>query len=160
MKKKKKHETIFLVLFYLSTLMSGAIIGILVFKQVQDNKININAIVDYSSSSDISDYKQCKNLSLINTASCLENYVLTFYNYTIREDSYHSLEDVKENGGDCYDYSNLYVTMAESLGYKGKTTKITNTDKYAHQFAVIYDEKHYCILDQTFKPVCYTLGDV
>lgn len=81
----------------------------------------------------------CSNLSVKETSYCLVNYVSTFYNYTLRKDTDKTLEDIKLNGGDCYDYSNLYKKLAEELGYHAKVYSFFN-ESIGHSFTIIYDE--------------------
>lgn len=104
---------------------------------------------------DITDYNQCSNLTLIGTAECLQRFVSTFYNYTVRIDTYKSLDNIKENGGDCFDYSNLYVEMAKSLGFKAETHKLPT-----HMFAVIYDETGYVVIDMLSPNKYFKYGKV
>lgn len=106
---------------------------------------------------DVTDYSQCINLSLVSTADCLQDYTKTFYNYTIREDTRKPMEDIKANGGDCYDYAWLYVDMAHSLGYESQFVQIVNTNKTAHGIAIISSEEGYCVLDQISAPNCQML---
>ena len=102
------------------------------------------------SDNDFEELSNCENQSLEATARCLRNYVNTFYNYTVRDDIPQSLESLKKNGGDCYDYSRLYVELAKNLGFNGKTVRIDSPpkDEWAHAVAVISNSEGYCILDQ------------
>lgn len=114
--------------------------------------INIGKINLPFSDNKIENFTDCENLSLFETSSCLVNYVRPFYNYTIRADTSKSLDDIKQNGGDCYDYSNLYKTMANTLDYKSNVIKLVG-DEVNHDFVVIWDENltGYCIIDQLFS---------
>jgi len=96
---------------------------------------------------DITDYNNCSNLSVTNTTECLVNYVKSIYNYTVRDDTDRTLEDIKNNGGDCYDYSKLYEKMANSLGLNSTTYAFYGAS--GHRFAVIYDYEmtSYCQVD-------------
>ena len=91
----------------------------------------------------------CNNLSLEDSAYCLRDYVSTFYNYTVRDDTDKTLEDIKMNGGDCYDYSLLYEKLAKSLGFYADTKPIY-TETEGHRFAIMWNEDltEYCILEQ------------
>jgi len=113
----------------------------------------LNPIVeDFSESNEIkitvTDYNNCSNLSFENTTICLVDYVRTFYNYTVRDDIERDLEDIKNNGGDCYDYSILYEKMAKSLGLNATTFSFFGTS--GHRFAIIYDYEMtgYCQIDE------------
>ena len=91
----------------------------------------------------------CKNLSLEDTTECLIDYVKPFYNYTIREDTDKTLEDIKTNGGDCYDYSMLYSKLVEYLGFDTSTNRL-ETENKAHRYTTIWNKElnEYCVIDQ------------
>lgn len=113
--------------------------------------------------------KHCSNLNLFLTAQCLNNEVKSFYKYAPRNERTYqgdqgSLQDVITNGGDCSDYSNIYVSFARQLGFKAKETDLfpDNRSSWGHTYAVIYDRKEltgYCIMDQT-EYWCEGLGPV
>lgn len=107
---------------------------------------------------DKSNIENCENLELVETAECLNRYVRSIFNYNVREDTIKSFDDIVENGGDCYDYSNLYVSMAKSLGYRGSVTAFSLNESTGHAFAIISDDNSYCVLDQRVSPTCYGLG--
>lgn len=111
-------------------------------------------IIDESSFEEISEYMQCKNLSLERTADCLREYISSFYNYTIRNDEIRTIEDIKENGGDCYDYNKLYERLGKKLGFDSFSFRIKMGDRY-HRIAFISDETGYCLLDQRHKINCF-----
>jgi hypothetical protein len=62
-------------------------------------------MADMSFAEPLTDINSCQNKSLQETSQCLQDYVATFYNYTVRSDIPRTLEDIKANGGDCYDYT-------------------------------------------------------
>lgn len=102
----------------------------------------------------IEDYNQCRNLTFYNTSGCLVRYVMSFYNYTITLDQERTIEDIKRNGGDCYDYSNIYVKLGKELGFKTKVLRFEINDTDAHAVAILGNEKGYCLIDQINNPVC------
>ena len=106
------------------------------------------------STEEISGYMQCDNLSLEETANCLRGYVSTFYNYTIRDDEIRTIEDIKKNGGDCYDYNKLYERMGKELGFETFSFGIKMGDEY-HRVSFITDKTGYCLLDQLHKVNCF-----
>ena len=105
------------------------------------------------------DNMSCANLSLADTSFCLRDYVGTFYNYTVREDVKRTLSDIKENGGDCFDYSYIYFEMLKSLGFNTEIIRIEGVST-AHVFTLTWDNNitTYCKLDQT-EVECVLLGD-
>lgn len=104
--------------------------------------------------------EECRNQGLEETAYCLRNYVNGFYNYTVRPDTKKTFQDIKANGGDCYDYSQLYKSMAEELGFSAQVTAIVpQGSMVGHAIAEIYDDTGYCVMDQALEPYCVDLGD-
>jgi hypothetical protein len=96
----------------------------------------------------------CANLSLHKTSECLRQKVIPIFNYTVRDDYEKPYDDLVANGGDCYDYTMLYVNMAKILGFNA--TKAVNVPR--HTFAIISDNEGYCILDQTILVGCMRLN--
>ncbi len=105
--------------------------------------------------------RDCENLTLRETADCLRDYISTFYNYTITDDdSFKGLDYMLEYGGDCADYSQLYESLGNSLGFYSEYVIIQTGNRTAHAFAVLSsDEKEYCILDQILEPYCISLKE-
>jgi hypothetical protein len=93
------------------------------------------------------EYSECNNLELEDTAYCLRDWMSGFYNYTLRPDYYKTLEDVQTNGGDCFDYSLIYVNAAKNLGFSAYQYTM-HYDNLGHAIAVIMNDKGYCLLDQ------------
>ena len=76
------------------------------------------------------------------------DYISIKYNYTPRSDIIRDDLDILDNGGDCYDWANMYVRWAEDKGFYGETPFLGVSTKSGHTFAVIYDDNlDYCILD-------------
>ena len=108
----------------------------------------------------------CTNLDFENSITCMNQYVQSIYNYTVRdENEYNStdgeLEDLKMNGGDCYDWNNLYVKLAKNLSLMGTHLSIYSEEKNkGHGIAIIWnkDLSEYCVLDQRSILGCQMLG--
>lgn len=97
---------------------------------------------------------ECENKSLNSTTNCLRDWMEQFYNYTIREDTIKTLDDIKQNGGDCYDYSHLYESAARELRFNSSVITIHVDENTSHAIALIYDETGYCMVDQIIQPRC------
>ena len=103
----------------------------------------------------------CENLDLKDTANCLrDNFIQPIYKYVERDERRYtkdqgSYEDIAINGGDCYDYSELYKSKAKSLGYESIIVKIKVDSDTAHVFSIMYDETGYCKLDQLSSVDCF-----
>lgn len=87
----------------------------------------------------------CDGLELKETSKCLTKWLTPYFNYTKMEDNPNrSIEDVLRNGGDCYDYTLMFMRIAEQMNitsYKDSTIP-------GHTFLILKDEKGYCIIDQ------------
>jgi len=59
-----------------------------------------------------------------------------------------TIEELKERGGDCKNWAELYIDYAEDLGFNVEMPIVNTGNKTAHTFAVISDETGYCKLDQ------------
>lgn len=105
--------------------------------------------VSIFSNEDFSNFTMCEGKNLEDTTTCLVDYVRTFYNYQVTDDTPQSFESLKENGGDCFDYSILYKDMFESLGFKAKTVTFYG-DEVGHQVTIAWNDDidYYCLVDQ------------
>lgn len=88
----------------------------------------------------------CFNSDLQTTANCIRDWIKPWYNYTVRDDIERTLEEIKENGGDCFDYTWLYKNMMEYFGF---STERENAVP-GHTFLIAWDENKtgYCTMDQ------------
>ena len=84
-------------------------------------------------SDDLGTYSRLLNVgntldkNLVNTANCLVDYISEFYNYTVRNETPRTEEDIREGGGDCYDYSHLFKNLAIGLGFDAYVFTIKKT---------------------------------
>lgn len=132
-----------LVLLLLVYTILGISIGIVFYPSwLFETESSVNAPIE--------DYTQCKNLSRDETASCLADYVSSFYIYRVTEQDVNFTE-LKEKGGDCLDWTRLYVDMSKNLGFVSKEIIIPlRNQSFSHAFAVFSDDSGYCIMDNEF----------
>ena len=140
-----------LLLIIVSVLSIG--VGICSYGVYDNFKMNDN------SQEEIINYSQCNNLSLENTTECLRDYISTFYNYTIRTDEIRTIEDIKLNGGDCYDYNKLYERLGNEFGFDTFSFRIY-VGELPHRITIISDETGYCLLDQLYEINCFEAKNV
>ena len=134
----------FLIIFTISTLFFSIFCFI--------DSINLN---EYTIQTKDTNTSNCYNLTFKETIICLNEFIKSIYNYTVRNDTIKSLEDIKLNGGDCFDYANLYKQLANERGFNAEHIGI-RTNKKAHGFAIIYNENlSYCVLDQKSIIGCF-----
>jgi len=98
--------------------------------------------------------EECRNQSIFDTSTCLRNHIVLIFNYTVREDTIKTFEDIKKNGGDCYDYNLLYTSMAISLGFNATNTYLYSQIR-GHVYSTIFSDDGYCNLDLTNLPECH-----
>ena len=104
--------------------------------------------------------EECKNLTMMRTAYCLNDYVREIFKYKVRPDNEKpTLEELIEDGGDCKNWAELYVGYIEDLGFNAERPVVETGNKTRHTFAIISDETGYCVLDQTGID-CLMLGKV
>jgi len=121
------------------------VITILFLSQVSSKQINEEII---------NEVNDCSNLSLRETAFCLVDYISIFYNYTVRNDELKTLEDIKLNGGDCFEYSKLYEKFGKSLGFNAYTFIIKIEDGKGHMFAILANDMGFCQINLIEEPYC------
>lgn len=133
----------FLFLFYFC--MVGALIT---FFYGLDDYYSVTVLP--SSEEDI--VQSCSNLSLEQTATCLEESIRPFYKYRENPDNNTlTFRQILLEGGDCRDYSLLYESLGQGLGFYNEGIKIDVTIDSAHRIAILSDSTGYCILDQLVK---------
>ncbi len=120
-------------------------------------KDKIESLVQDIRHRDITAPNECRNLTLKETAYCLNNYVDGIFKYKSRPDlEKPTLEELIEEGGDCKNWAELYVGYIDELGFDSSRPIIYTGNETRHAFAVISDETGYCILDQT-SVECFSL---
>jgi len=102
---------------------------------------------------EINTLEDCANLTLINTAQCLNDYVQEIYKYNLTDDEWElSFNELKTRGGDCRDWTNFYKQNMEKAGYSTRINRIFVKDgeedtKIYHVFLTAYDSLSYCNFD-------------
>ncbi len=101
---------------------------------------------------EIKDVSDCSNKSLIDTTNCLRDWVQTFYNYTKESENNLTLEQLKEFGGNCEDYTLLYQEIFENYGFLTKKLNIYPKEGAGHTFLIVWDKEltAYCKVDMLY----------
>jgi hypothetical protein len=116
--------------------------------------IDLVALTDAAFNRKVNNLNDCLNKDVSETAFCLRDYAKTFYKYVVRNDTNQTLEELKKNGGDCYDWSRFYDTLSLQLGFNSKMITLYGNNT-GHRFTVIWDNKtNYCELDNLLVS-CY-----
>lgn len=94
------------------------------------------------------DYTKCNMHNIVIDAGCFNRYVNSFYHYNISNVGKSlSFKQLKEEGGVCRHYTDIYNQIGEEMGYKTKEIDIRYKNM-SHVFSLIYNEDGYCLLDQ------------
>lgn len=126
---------------------------VIIFNQGKENPVEIKEEINYK---DLS----CENMSLIDTAFCLNTYVKKIFIYNVTNDSIHiSLEELQERGGDCMDWTRFYNESMNSYGFNNSQIVRMHVKKGEdHVFLMVNDKIGYCNMDM--KDVrCYKFDD-
>lgn len=100
----------------------------------------------------------CSGKSLEGSVNCIVRKVELVYKYKVQPDNKNmTLEEISEEGGDCYDYSLLYARLGNGLGFNYSTTFGFNMDRKGHRITIISDGNDYCIVDQFSPSFCVKL---
>lgn len=150
-----------LILFMLGVL-SGVLINF-IYQDIKDLK--------YFTSESLGN-NNCSDLNLEQTAKCLRNEVADFYYYNIsnKNNTGLSQEELKSEGGVCWQYADYYIRRAVDLGFyskninfwsDGTTNRKGNKDYIGHSIAMIWDKdlSGYCFIDQT-EYYCFKFGNL
>lgn len=110
---------------------------------------DISSLVRKATTEKIETPKQCINLSMEETSYCLNDHVNSIFQYKETDDKRRlTLEELKEEGGDCKDWSELYMKYIDNLNFYSEIVIIDTNEKEAHAFVIISDDTGYCKLDQ------------
>lgn len=90
---------------------------------------------------------------------CVNRFVLDNWNYNVTTNVLTPDELIKNKGGDCKSWSNLYMTTLKQMGVKVRQD-FHSVSK--HTFVIADTDKGYCVIDQrsvncgslTDKPTC------
>lgn len=93
--------------------------------------------------------EDCKNLDIEETSICLTSNIRSFFKYRINEDSnILSFEELKEQGGDCKDYSELYGRISKEISLYSESCRFQISEDSYHRIEIISKNNTYCVLDQ------------
>lgn len=110
---------------------------------------DISSLIRKITQEEINAPEECINLSMTETAHCLNDYVCSIYKYKNRDDSETpTLQELINEGGDCKDWADLYMKYSDDLGFYSEMIIIKTRYKEAHAFMILSDETGYCKLDQ------------
>ena len=98
----------------------------------------------------------CGGKDLEKTSFCLNSFTKGIYKYNpTLETKTLSFNELKEFGGDCRNYADLYLELFNKLGFKTQIMNIyvSREDNvlHEHEFLIAYDETGWCSLDQKHR---------
>ena len=95
-------------------------------------------------------YNDCLNLSISDTARCFNKNIILIYNpRLILTPTNMSFEELTTSGGDCNDYTDLYMRLCERTNYSCKRVYVNEQELIYHVYLTMASPDGYCSLDQT-----------
>jgi len=139
--KIKILNSITVLLFFILGLCIGQLINL-------NEEISLSKEISLGEQEIIDD---CSNLSLKKTAYCLRDNIKTFFKYRLNDDSNSlNFEEIKESGGDCRDWAQLYERLLDSLNFENERIVVPVINgRTAHTFIIASNSEGYMVLDQT-----------
>ena len=99
--------------------------------------------------------EKCKSDNLEYSVSCIMDEVDKFYKYSETNDKiYLTYDQLKKQGGDCYNYARFYKRVGEAMGFSADIHFMEIPNRNKHVIATISSENGYCHLDNGFYN-CY-----
>jgi len=132
---------------FLSGIMMGVIsMGLLITFPIQEKQ----EIRNYISENEKEIIDNCFNLSIVDTSECLVDSINPFYFYNLTDDKEElTIDDLKQRGGDCKDWSELYAKLGRELGFYSRNFVIRTREEVSHQIAVLSNKYAYCLIDSS-----------
>ena len=89
------------------------------------------------------------NLSIEKASKCIIEKIKPYFVYNETDDRIKlTFNQLMARGGDCKDWSELYVRIGNELGFYSKIVTMKVNDKTNHAVAMFSNDKSYCILSQ------------
>jgi hypothetical protein len=89
------------------------------------------------------------NRTLEDLAKCLNDNVRSVFKYNVTPDNMSlSFNELTTRGGDCKDWSELYIYLGSKMGLKVEKVHIDVTENSGHAIAILGDSTGYCVMDQ------------
>ena len=147
--KKEKFKLSKFSIFSIGVMIGAIVMGLFVVMTISSIQEK-QEIRDYIIGSEQEIINNCSNLSIVEASECLVNNSNPFYLYNVTDDKEElSLEDLKQKGGDCKDWSELYARLGRELGFYTTTPEIRTSNNTNHQIAVLSNKDAYCFIDSS-----------
>jgi hypothetical protein len=103
-----------------------------------------------SGTSVIKNNVNCNDTDIINASYCLRDQLNLWYNYNMSNVNIKmSADELKKQGGVCWQYSEWYLNEMKSRGFLAYSYAFWKNSTVRHQITIASDNTAYCILDQT-----------
>lgn len=101
--------------------------------------------------------KTCSGFDAMKTSRCLVTEITSIYKFNVTQTN-SNFDVIKESGGNCVSYSNLYKDLAIKIGYNSTTVQYYGIigEFEGHMNAILWNTTTYCRIDQT----TYACGEV
>jgi len=94
--------------------------------------------INYVTSSPYEIPGRCQEGTVQNKVDCLNKFIAPHYSYELNKDRTRTWHDILINGGDCYDYTKLYIENFKNRKLNTERIRIYNEGKPIT----------YCLVDQ------------
>ncbi|MFA6074132.1 MAG: hypothetical protein WC758_08495 [Candidatus Woesearchaeota archaeon] len=140
--------------------------------------INNNLTYKFNKYTEEELFNTCSSLSFLEKIKCIKDFSYLIYKYRFTnnslEDPKISFEELKNNGGDCLDWSLFYKNIFDRMGLVSWISSVpTKPEEYILNGKIIIVEHHafnwvrtndgsnqYCVYIDIINPVCGTyIGD-
>ena len=102
--------------------------------------------------------ENCKELNLRDSAFCLRDNILPYYNYTYYDSTLLSksstIQTLNKEGGNNYDWCSVYSKIADQLGFRKPAILTFAPEVLDRSLTIINDDTGYCIMDGIADPYC------
>jgi len=143
----KKSELFLIIIFiglyaYNTTLLT-------ITKMELNNRLEENTFsnVEIDEVKDIT-YNCAYTDNVIDSTKCFNKEVKKIYKYNITKGKIN-FSLLKERGGDCDNYADLYMALAQREGYGTQKIVFFPNESQGHAMALLYEPGKWCLADQT-----------
>lgn len=150
---KNKYVILLVIVFFIAGYLTSSYFE----KEINAKIIKGNFTPSYVPESIDEIVRNCRDLNVMQTSLCLRDNVATFYKYTDTDDALTlSFESLKEYGGDCKNYAELYEVLGKKAGFETTTRSFLAIDNVApgHRWTYVWDNEDYCVIDM-LEVKCY-----
>jgi len=108
-----------------------------------------NNLIYMGISNKITNYSNCNNLSLEDTADCINKDMSSWFVYNHSQVGKElSLEEFKQQGGVCSHASDYSYKLGRELGFESTRLIFKTSNNQSHVITAIANKEGYCLIEQ------------